>query len=305
MREPTRELDRAPSTGVAVWPHSRGALWKGLLAMGLTLGGGAWAQGEDDAPVHIECVPDSPWCKTFYFGVQFLPDYDEEDGTFDGIGAQSFFAHFNFDLLRLNRAADHAGFDIRFLRSGAIEESTASDSPPDARPRSFDTVAGTVDLSTYYTFGLESLQQHYPPLGEGAPRSGSALGLKLVVGGRTREGSLRNEDTLSAYGALGLHYRYFERFPLVERDDDRIRAIQNRAPTGEFDLGLGHFEEWGGRTQALSTKDLRVLMRGVYNLGGIYYVGIYANGGRGPDEVSVFFGAKKSIVDLLDFLGLG
>ncbi len=255
-----------------------------------------------------ECGSPSPWCNTFYFGLQLMPDYDGEDGTYSGLDEQALFAHFNFESIRKNERTDSFGFDVRLHQSGAVSVEN-TDTSGSSTPGRFNEVADTLDLSGYYirTLSEEStLLFNDEDIAIGS-RSGSRYGWKFVGGGRTRESSVENEDTLSTYFATGFTYAYYKSVPdYFVKEDTGETSYFTSSPDGEFDFGFAYYEDWAGRRQDMTDlEDWRVVFRGVYQLRQQWFLGVLANGGKGPDEVSVFFGARKSVSDLLKFMGLG
>lgn len=238
---------------------------------------------------------DSIWCKTVYFGVQFHPNYNTEiENEFDGLGKQSLFGQFTFDAVRnyedskddfgfddvfdqdKNEHPDHFGFSISFYKSGAVSEGSNT-------PEKFDQIAETMTFETYLVqnrWGSRALETN----------EGSDYGFRYALGTRTREGSLKGEDTLTTYGMVGFNYAYYENL---------TTSTKNTLPIGEFFAGFAYFEDW-----PVSSSNLRYIFRGVYNIANQYYLGILINGGGGQDDLSVFFGIRRSTDDLLSFIGL-
>lgn len=203
------------------------------------------SQTGKDATVNFINTPDgcsenSPWCKTFFFGVQFLPDYGEnEDGdgsSFSGLNEQAFFGQFNFDAVykpkytwfsdkfdwlrpQGNSTLDNFGLSVNLYESGSIKDTgnadgmgqmpnAMSDNTDASTLSSFNQITGTVGIEAYRSFnwfGTQVKDIDGKPIG-----SGSAYGPKIILGTRTRESSAKNEDTLSSYGAVGFNYAFYK-----------------------------------------------------------------------------------------------
>lgn len=306
-----------------------------LLALLLTVALKAMAEATNSTSLTFASTPDgcadnSPWCKTFFFGIQLLPDYgsesDGENSSFEGLQEQAFFGQFNFDAvykpehtwfanlfqyLRKNKSSlDNFGLSVNLYESGAVVENQTPSGDQNAAPgtpatqsntasavpNSFNQITGTVGIEAYRSFnwfGNQVVNATGNPIG-----SGSAYGPKILIGTRTRDSSAKNEDTLSSYGTVGFNYAFYKQLPTLQK---------NSIPAGELFFGFGWYEEWAGKK--IRFKDLdeeaRLIFRGTYNISNQWFLGVYANGGKGPDEISIFFGTRRTTEELLAFLGLG
>jgi hypothetical protein len=235
------------------------------------------------------------WYAAFHLGLKLMPEYDDE-GNNEGFQESNFFGRltidtrFDFDDVKRNNATQHDDYEIDFLRKGHAginidflsanivncdklegdQETECNDNKLEVEEVNFNDISNTVNTSVY-------IWDHFLSF-----NGGSA---EFAFGGRygmqSRAKKKENDDSINKYYTYGLRFVYND---FIHK---KGRNYKNGMPRFFLEVSKAEFEDFAG----LNQKAKRTIITGAYRItdNSPIYIGMYINGGKGPDEIALTF----------------
>jgi len=247
---------------------------------------------EDYAKVFSE----DNWYSAFHMGVKLMPKYDAE-GNNEGFEETNFFGRFVIDSRSEWGKRDaphvtHIGFNADFMSAhvincekfaeGSDERNKCDVDKPDIESLDFNDIANTVNASAYgwyqYRFFDDSRFEFGP-------------GLRFAMQSREKLGE--NGDAINLITSYGVRavFNDFRQYG---------GKFKNGMPRFYIELMRAKFDDYAG----LGRTEKRYVASAAYRVkeGMPVYVGLYANGGKGPDEIAFTLTYGLNIERIKNFL---